>query len=79
MVNTWCNTWGMKVNGNKSKVVQFRGTHIHPCQISLCGQKVLEAVRDYKYLGLLLNEFLDFKCRPIRVRLSPNLQIEFWV
>ena len=25
VVNTWCNTWGMRVNSNKSKVVHFRG------------------------------------------------------
>ena len=28
VINTWCNTWGMKVISNKSKVVHFRGTHI---------------------------------------------------
>ena len=28
VVNTWCNTWSMKVNSNKSKAVHLRGTHI---------------------------------------------------
>ena len=34
VVNTWCNTWGIMVYSNKSKVVHFHGTHI----IYLCSR-----------------------------------------
>ena len=62
VVNTWCNTWGMRVNSYKSNVAHFRGTHIPVSDfIFRCGQEVPQTVRDYKYLGLLINEFLDFE------------------
>ena len=73
MVNTWCNTWGMKVNSNKSKVVHFRGTHIPVSDfIFRCGQEVLQAVCDYKYLGLLIHEFFDFTYTSQAVAKSAN-------
>ena len=72
-VSTWYNTWGVKVNSNKSKVVHFRGTHIPVSDfIFRCGQEVLETVRDYKYLCLLINEFLNFTYTSQAVAKSAN-------
>ena len=63
----------MKVNSNKSKVVHLHGTHIPVSDcIFRCGQEVLETVRDYKYLGLLINEFLDFTYTSQAVAKSAN-------
>ena len=59
VVNTWCNTWGMKVNSNKSKVVHFRGTHICVWSRSTRNLSRLQLPVCF-YLGLFLNEFLDF-------------------
>ena len=47
VVNTYCNTWGMEVNSNKSKVVHFPGTHIPVSDfIFRCGEEVLEKIHD---------------------------------
>ena len=63
----------MKVNSNKSKVVHFRGTHIPVSDfIFRCGQEVLQTVCDYDYLGLLINEFLDFTYTSQAVAKSAN-------
>ena len=46
VVNTWCNTRGMRVNSYKSNVVHFRGTHIPVSDfIFRCGQEVPQTVR----------------------------------
>ena len=65
MLNTlgnWCKKWKIKVNVGKSEIVHFRRKS-NPCtnvnfQLS---NKTLKVVNQYKYLGLVLSEFMDFK------------------
>ena len=57
----WCKKWRMKVNVSKSKIVHYRPSGQERTQfIFKLGSENLEVVSQYKYLGLVLNEFLDF-------------------
>ena len=51
----------MTVNCDKSNIIHFRtnGTPMSDHVFKL-GTDVLEYVHSYKYLGIVLNEFLDF-------------------
>ena len=51
----------MKVNVSKSKIVHYRPSGQERTQfVFKLGSENLEVVSQYKYLGLVLNEFLDF-------------------
>ena len=60
-LNDWCKQWGLVINSEKSKIVHFR-----PCSKSRsdiefqCGDDVIETVNQYKYLGVIISEHLDF-------------------
>ena len=60
-LHEWCEKWGMVVNGKKTKIVHFR-----PKQRSrtaykfVCGTQHIEMTDSYKYLGLVLDENLNF-------------------
>ena len=60
-LNDWCKQWGLVINFEKSKIVHFR-----PCSKSRpdiqfqCGDDVIETVNQYKYLGVIISEHLDF-------------------
>ncbi len=58
----WCNEWGLSINFNKSKVMHFRreGTPKTECNFR-CGDSTVDLVDQYKYLGLILTEHLDFQ------------------
>ena len=60
-LNIWCEHNKLEVNVSKSKNVHFR-TQSKPKTIVefRCGQKMLETVNQYVYLGLLLTEHLDY-------------------
>lgn len=62
-IQKWCFKWRLNVNCNKTKVVHFRPASKTRTnyQFKYNGM-VLEIVEQYKYLGIVLNEFLDFKC-----------------
>ena len=57
----WCQQWRISVNTEKSEIIHFR-----PCQSKQTkeqfkyGDSVLNVVKFYKYLGIILNEFLDY-------------------
>ena len=60
-MNEWCNKWRNKVNNSKSKIVHFRyhkqrQTNSH----FIYGGETLEIVKEYKYLGIILDEYLNF-------------------
>ena len=61
-LDEYCKTWRLTINPNKSKIVHFRRKS---CPTSTrqfhCGNKAIEIVSSYKYLGLVLSEFLDFQ------------------
>ncbi len=58
----WCNNNCLKVNLSKSKVMHFRNPSVDRSnyQFILNGE-VFDYVSSYQYLGLVLNEFLDYQ------------------
>ncbi len=61
VVNTYCEKWRLNVNYEKSKTVHFRNKlKERSDEIIPLGKENLEWVPDYKYLGVVLNEFLTF-------------------
>ncbi len=62
ILHDWCNIWNMKVNVDKTKVMHVRGKHTEVTNtVFRYGDKKVELVTQYKYLGLLLRETLDYK------------------
>jgi hypothetical protein len=61
-VATWCRKWQLVINNNKSQVVHFRkkGTDMSNRIFHVNGT-TLEIVQSYKYLGVLLDEYLTFE------------------
>ncbi len=57
----WCYKWRLAINIDKTKVMHFRTKDCTRTQFdfNVNGQK-LKIVNSYKYLGILLEEFLDF-------------------
>ena len=60
-VSEWGKKWRIKFNNSKSKVVHFRSKQANCTEndFYVCNQ-VLEKVPSYKYLGLIIEQFLDF-------------------
>ena len=60
-VNDWCKCWRVLINPLKTKVVHFRrkGTPVTTCGFKI-GIKDIELTGQYKYLGLTLDEHLNF-------------------
>ena len=51
----YCNRWRMEVNTDKTKIIKFSG-HGHCCKTTFFyGEKLIENVINYKYLGLVFN------------------------
>ena len=60
-VYTWCKKWRMRINIKKSKVVHFRTKSVNQTQLNFkFGTEILDKVDKYKYLGIVMDEFLDF-------------------
>ena len=61
ILNNWCVSKNMSVNATKSNAMHFRPNSISRTTFRFtCGQCDLQIIDKYKYLGLVLNEFLDF-------------------
>jgi len=57
----WCKKWRLVVNIDKSKIMHFRKTKkMRSCYNFMLGLYVIEYVQEYKYLGLVLNEHLNY-------------------
>ena len=60
VLDEWCSRWGMKVNAEKSAIIHFRRKSClqtgHEFSI---GGEVIPVVAKYKYLGCVIDEFLD--------------------
>ena len=60
-LSDWCATNDMIVNSTKSNIVHFRPQSVQRTDnVFLCGEKQLEIVDKYTYLGIVLNEHLDY-------------------
>ena len=61
VLSQWCNTNGLNINTDKTKVVHFRLPSVRRTSFPFtCCSKPVECTDRYKYLGLVLNEFLDY-------------------
>jgi len=61
ILDSWCKANTMVVNPVKSNVVHFRPKSITRSAVNfICGENTLNTTAKYTYLGLLLDEFLDF-------------------
>ena len=60
-VYNWCSKWRMTINIDKTNVIHFRKKRNamtnHEFKL---GGATIRNVKEYKYLGVLLNEFMDF-------------------
>ena len=60
-LNDWCKTWQLDINEAKSNIVHFRKPTWPRTEFEFTFErKLLNIVTEYKYLGLYLNEFMDF-------------------
>jgi len=57
----YCQTWGLMINYDKSKIVHFRPKSFQCTEFQFtCGDISISRVTQYKYLGLIFTEYLDF-------------------
>ena len=60
-LHRWCEKNSLNINKDKSKIVHFRRPSSSRSNfIFECGDHILEYSSQYKYLGLILHEHLDF-------------------
>ena len=62
IVTMWCKKWRLMINRDKSNVVHFRSkNNIRSSFLFKLGTDVLCYVENYKYLGVVLDESLDYE------------------
>ena len=55
ILDDYCKRWRMEVNTDESKIIKFSGND-HYCKTTFFyGEKLIENVINYKYLGLVFN------------------------
>ena len=60
-LDTWCKNWGLDINYDKSKAIHFRTASKPKTEYRfVCGDSNLELVSQYKYLGVIFTEHLNF-------------------
>ena len=60
-LDTWCNEWNMSVNKDKTQIIHFRNPSMPVTDHQFCiSNQPLQTVQQYKYLGLIFTEYLDF-------------------
>ena len=63
VIDTWCKRWGMSLNINKTKVVHFRRKVRGVARSTttfMLGREEIAYTDQYKYLGLILSEHLEW-------------------
>ena len=56
LLHTYCNTWGLEVNTEKTKIVVFRNRgQIRIDEIWTYNGEILDIVDDFNYLGTIFN------------------------
>ena len=62
IVDRWCKKWKLAINQGKTKVLHFRPNSVIRSQYSFkCGDINVEYDTKYRYLGLWINDNLDFR------------------
>ena len=70
MVEIWCTKWRLEVNLTKTNVMHVRGKGCKKSSfLFVFNKKPVEYCSQYRYLGVTLNEFLDYN-------LTANIQAE---
>ena len=60
-LHTWCESWQLHINTKRTKIVHFRlKSQLRTSFKFKCGPSDLEIVSSYKYLGVWLDEHLDY-------------------
>ena len=60
-LDTWCKNWGLDINYDKSKTIHFRTASKPKTEYRfVCGDSNLELISQYKYLGVIFTEHLNF-------------------
>ncbi len=61
ILEKWCKQWCMRVNIKKTKIVHFRTKTQPRTDFNfMFNNEIVECVDKYKYLGIILDEYLDF-------------------
>ena len=61
-VYQWCQKWRLLINKSKSQVIHFRKKGKSKSETEFVfGDEPLKIVTKYKYLGVILDEFLDYR------------------
>lgn len=61
IVANWCNKWRLGINQTKTNIVHFRKIRKNRTTFKFSlGSSELKIVNSYKYLGLILSEFLNY-------------------
>ncbi len=62
VLSLWCAKWHMKVNTDKTQILHFRNPSVPQTSAAfLFDNEELSIVQQYKYLGLIFTEFLDYQ------------------
>ena len=62
IVENWCRRWRLEVNLTKTNILHVRPSRRQQSRFMfLFNNRTVEYCRTYKYLGVTLNEFLDFE------------------
>ena len=70
-LHKWCKTWQLEVNSTKSAVIHFRPQSFSATHHNfICGDGSILLKSDYRYLGIIINEFLNFNVTVKAVALS---------
>ena len=60
VLSNWCKKWRLDINDTKTQIIHFRNPPKQRSDIQFyCGDQKLKTVSQYKYLGLVFNEFRD--------------------
>ena len=61
-VSEWCKKWQLKINPDKTQIIHFRGKQKPKTNHTFhCSENDIKIVPSYKYLGVILDEFLTYE------------------
>ena len=73
ILSGWCSKWCMQVNTEKTQIVHFRPPSFDRTEYCFkYGAQVINVVLQYKYLGLILSEHLDYQITATMVAKSAS-------
>ncbi len=80
MLKSWCDKWHLSLNTDKTQIVHFRTQcHSRTQYVFKYGDYDIILVPLYKYLGLVLNEHLDYQLMAKVVAKSANRALGFLI